>query len=396
MEALEEVTRVGHVAAHRRVGPGGLAVAVEAQVQRDQVGDGLDRRLVEVEGLHALARHLRAHDLVVVEGHGAIGLEAAGRRLADVVHEGGEAQDEVGGRNRTIRAGLQVHRLLDDGEGVLVDVLVALVLVHSGDEAGDLGQDDVGNARVHHQLDAAARVGRNDESLELGADAFGGDDLQARGHGLHRVHDIHVDVEAQLRRETRGAHDAQRVVVEGLLGGHGGAQVAVREVGQAAARVDEGHLRQAHRHRVDREVTARQVTFERVAEGHLGLARADLVLVGAVGRHLDNQVAATTANRAKLLADVPGRVAPRRQELLGALGARRGRHIEVVRSHSQERVAHGSADERELLPGLVKNRAEFHNRGRERCKGPRGVRHEGRNVRRSGVLRGHGAVIRGS
>jgi len=72
------------------------------------------------------------------------------------------------------------------------------------------------------------------------------------------------------------------------------------------------------------------------------------------------------------------------------------RRIEVVRGHSRDRVTPGPADERELLPGLVKNRAEFHNRGRERRKGPRGVRHEGRNVRRSGVLRGHGAVIRGS
>ena len=365
-------------------------------MQRDQGGDGLDRRLVEVEGLHALARHLRAHDLVVVEGHGAVLFEAAGRRLADVVHEGREAQDEVGGGNRAVRAGLQVHRLLDDGEGVLVDVLVALVLVHGGDEGGDLGQDDVGDARVDHQFDAATRIGRDDEALELGADALGRDDFEARGHGFHRVHDVHVDVEAQLGAKAGRAHDAQRIVVEGLLGGHGGAQVAVREVREAAAGVDEGHLRQAHRHRVDREVATRQVALERVAESHLGLARTDLVLVGAVGRHLDDQVAAAPSDRAELLADVPGRVAPRRQELLGALGARGGRHVEVVRSHAQERVAHGPADERELLPGLVKNRAEFHNRGRERGEGPRGVRHEGRNVRRSGVLRGHGAVIRRS
>ena len=293
-------------------------------MQRDQGGHGLGRGLVEVQGLHALARHLRAHDLVVVEGHGAVLLKAAGRRLADVVHESRETQDEVGGGNRAVRAGLQVHRLLDDGEGVLVDVLVALVLVHGGDEGRDLGQDDVGDARVDHQLDAATRVGRDDEALELGADALGGDDLEARGHGFHRVHDVQVDVEAQLGAKARGAHDTQRIVVEGLLGGHGGAQVTIREVREAAARVDECHLRQAHRHRVDREVAARQVALERIAEGHLGLARTDLILVGAVRRHLDDQVTATTADRAKLLADVPGRVAPLRQELL-ARARRRAR-----------------------------------------------------------------------
>ena len=396
MEAFEEVARVGHVAAHCGVGPCGLAVAVEAQVQRDQVGDSLDRRLVEVQGLHALARHLRAHNLVVMEGHGAVRLEAAGRRLADVVHEGGETQDEVRGGHGAVRAGLQVHRLLDDGEGVLVDVLVALVLVNRGDQCSDLGQDDIGDARVHHQLDAAARVGRDDEALEFGADALSGHDLQARGHGFHGVHDVQVHVEAQLGAKARGAHDAQRVVVEGLLGGHGGAQVAVREVRQAAAGVDQGHLRQAHRHRVDRKVAARQIAFERVAEGHLRLARPDLVLVGAIRRHFNDHVAAAPADRAELLADVPCRVAPLGQQFLGALGTRGGRHVKVVRSHTQESIAHRSTDEREFLPGLVKNRAEFHNCGRECRECLRGVGHEGRNVRRSGVLRGHGAVDRGS
>ena len=76
---------------------------------------------------------------MVVEGHGAVLLEAAGRRLADVVHECREAQDEIGGGHGAVRAGLQVHGLLDDGEGVLVDVLVALMFVDGGDEGGYFG-----------------------------------------------------------------------------------------------------------------------------------------------------------------------------------------------------------------------------------------------------------------
>jgi len=35
-----------------------------------------------------------------------------------------------------------------------------------------------------------------------------------------------------------------------------------------------------------------------------------------------------------------------------------------VRGDTQEGIAHGSADKREFFPGLIKNRAEFHNRGR--------------------------------
>jgi len=64
----------------------------------------------------------------------------------------------AGAGHRPVGPGLQVDGLVQDGQGVLVDVLVALVLVDGRDEAGDLGQDDLGNARVDHQLDAAARV----------------------------------------------------------------------------------------------------------------------------------------------------------------------------------------------------------------------------------------------
>ena len=74
-----------------------------------------------------------------MEGHRAVLLEAARSRLADVVHEGREAQDEIGGGNRAVRAGFQVHGLLDDGEGVLVDVLVAVMFVDGGDEGGYFG-----------------------------------------------------------------------------------------------------------------------------------------------------------------------------------------------------------------------------------------------------------------
>ena len=60
VEAPEEVARVGHVAAHRGVGPGGPAVAAGAPVQPAPVGDGLDRAPVAGQGLPAPARPLPA------------------------------------------------------------------------------------------------------------------------------------------------------------------------------------------------------------------------------------------------------------------------------------------------------------------------------------------------
>ena len=76
---------------------------------------------------------------------------------------------------------------------------------------------------------------------------------------------------------------------------------------------------------VDREVAAAQVAFERVAELDLRLARAGLVLLGAVGRDLDDVVAEDAADRPELLADgedVVGAGLPQQALDLGAGGHR--------------------------------------------------------------------------
>ena len=67
---------------------------------------------------------------MMVERDRAVGFEASRGRLADVVHEGSKTQDKVGLGNRAIRVGLQVDRLIQDGERVLVDVLVSVVFIN--------------------------------------------------------------------------------------------------------------------------------------------------------------------------------------------------------------------------------------------------------------------------
>ena len=67
---------------------------------------------------------------MMVERDRAIGFEAARSRLTDVVHEGSKTQDKVRPGNRAIRVGLQVDRLIQDGERVLIDVLVPIVLIN--------------------------------------------------------------------------------------------------------------------------------------------------------------------------------------------------------------------------------------------------------------------------
>ena len=381
VQPLQQVAGVGDVPAHRGVGPLALAVAVEAQVQLDQPGDVLDGLLVEPQRPQTLGRHPRADELVVVEAHPATGLEATRRRLADVVEQRGQPQHQVGPRHRAVRAGLQRDGLVEDDEGVLVDVLVPAVLVDGALQLVDLGQHDGRHPGVDHELDPTARALAEDEPLELGADPLGGDDLQPVGHRRHRRHDVGVDVEAQLGAEARRPHDAQRVVVEGLLRVGGGAQHTGVEVLQPAERVDEGERGEPHRHRVDAEVAAGQVALEGVAVGDHRLAGVGLVLLGAVGRHLDDDVAAAGADRAELLADVPVGGAPRGEQPLGLLGTGGGGEVEVVAHLAEEGVTDRAADERQLVSGVGEGGPELEDSGRQRGeRGGRRAHERGRGV----------------
>src|SRR5690606_7687172 len=115
--------------------------------------------------------------------------------------------------------------------------------------------------------------------------------------------------------------------------------------------VDEGEVGQPQRHRVDGEVAPDQVVLEVVAERHHRLARLRVVGVGPVGRELQVVLAPAGADGAEGAADVPGGVGPALQHLLDLVGGGGGGEVEVGGGAAQEGVAHGAADEGDLVPG---------------------------------------------
>ncbi len=108
----------------------------------------------------------------------------------------------------------------------------------------------------------------------------------------------------------------------------------------------------AHRHRVDREVTAHQIVVEAVAEAHLRIARHLVVGVGAEGGDLHALIALADADGAEVDAGVPQRVGPRPQHALHLLGPGVGGEVEVGAEPAQQRVAHAAADEVQLVAGV--------------------------------------------
>ena len=73
---------------------------------------------------------------MVVEGDGAVWFESARGRFANVVHDGCEAQDKAWRGHGAVGPGFKGDCVFEDGEGVLVNVFVAVVFVFEVLEVG--------------------------------------------------------------------------------------------------------------------------------------------------------------------------------------------------------------------------------------------------------------------
>ena len=176
MQSGDLVARIPHVATHRGVGPLARAVAVEAQVKLGELPHVVDNFIGVAQRGESLAHHARAHDLVVMEGHASVALEATSLGLADVVQQRGEPQHEIGTRGRLVR-GLQVDRLLHHDERVLVDILVAVMLIDLKLQAGELRQDVRREAGLDEDRETQTWACSEEKLAQFIANALRGHDL---------------------------------------------------------------------------------------------------------------------------------------------------------------------------------------------------------------------------
>src|SRR5262249_46523031 len=122
---------------------------------------------------------------------------------------------------------------------------------------------------------------------KLVADALAADFLERRRLPPHRLSGSRLDGELELRGEARGPQHAQWVLIEAPAGiiAHGADQPGGK-VPPATIRIDDLAAERVACHRVDREVAAQEIASERIAEGHLRLARGRVILVATIGRYL--------------------------------------------------------------------------------------------------------------
>ena len=243
VQPVELVAGVADVAAYGGVGPLPRPVAVEAQVQLDQLGDRVDLVLGELQRLHPLAGQLGADHVVVVEGDHAVVAEPAGARLADVVHQGGEAGDEVGaaaaagprGRS-TARARSGCARRRPCGGGAR-----RAPAPGPAARAARASARPVSTSRRRPRTGSGASTSLTSSSRTRSAETI----VIRSAIAVIAVDHLRGDGEAQLGGEPGGAHHPQRVVGEGVLGAPGRPQHPVGEVDHAAERVLELLVRAA-------------------------------------------------------------------------------------------------------------------------------------------------------
>ena len=115
-------------------------------MQFNEPGDLVHDLLGEAQLPQPFSGHPSAHDLVVMERDSTPGLVTPGPGLADVVQYSRKAQDQVG----TVI--LQIDRLIQYGQRVLVDILVPMMLVDLEAQLRQLRQYILGQAGSRQHL----------------------------------------------------------------------------------------------------------------------------------------------------------------------------------------------------------------------------------------------------
>ena len=107
---------------------------------------------------------------------------------------------------------------LDDGDGVGEHVLVPVDGILLEPQRRQLGQELVGQTRLHEEPETLAGLLDDEEPVELVPDALSGNDLQPPAQGAHRVDQFSVGHERVASDEAGGPQHAKGIVGERLLG----------------------------------------------------------------------------------------------------------------------------------------------------------------------------------
>ena len=123
----------------------------------DEGRDVVNHVVGEAHLLHSLLRHASTDYFVMVERDATIAFELTRARLADVMQQCGKPQNRIRTGHRLMR-GLEINRLLEHDQRVLVNILVTVMLVFLQAKQGQLGQHVRSQTGVNQQRETGARI----------------------------------------------------------------------------------------------------------------------------------------------------------------------------------------------------------------------------------------------
>jgi len=220
-------------------------------------------------------------------------------------------------------------------------------------------------AGVGQQSQPDRRPRRGEKLVELGGDPLARQVADELGLCPDPGQRVGLDLELKRRRQPNGADHPERILPES----RGRIAYSPKDprtgVERSSVRVDQRRFlarTPAPGHRIDGEVSACKVRFDRIAEfDPMRPAEIGVVVVGAEGRDLEMLPAAANGDGAELV--LVDRVGKEPDDLLGESLRRQ---IPVGRGPAEEDVAQGSTDDMRGVAGFADRCEKVVDRRRDR------------------------------
>ncbi len=258
---------------------------------------------------------------------------SAALRLGDIVQQDSERDRlaAIRGQHRDANPRMRIHVALG------MKIFRLLTSAHPD----DLGQNDLHQPAVHHQIHRARGGALGHHHDDFFADPFSRD-IDNRGRGaLHRSPGRRLDREIEPRRKTRRAQDAQMVLLEAVVRIANRADDSGAQIAHPADQIDQAVGYRIVKHPADSEVAADCVFLDRAEAHRRGPAAVGIFGVGAERRDFEQVVVDQHADHAELCADRDGTV----EHFLHDLGPRVGGDVVILGLDAEHAIAHTSAVE---------------------------------------------------
>ena len=241
------------------------------------------------------------------------------------------------------------HRDADPRMRVDVALGMEILGLIASAHADDLGQQNLHQPAVHHQVHRARGGALGHHHHDFFADSLSRDITNRRCGAFHRSPGRGIDREVHARGEAGSAQDAQMVLLETVVRISDRADNSGAQIAHPADQIDQLVGDRIVKHSVDSEVAANRIFLDCAKAYRRRTASVGVFGVSAKGRDFDRlAVGEHYADHAELLSDRDGAVEHSKHNF----GARVGGDVVILGLDAEDSIAHTSAGENGAKAGI--------------------------------------------